>query len=133
MFSPRFFPFSMRVINMNSLDTAKEINYADFSKVDMRVGKIILAEDFPEARKPAYKLEIDFGNDVGKKRSSAQITRLYTKEELIDKLIIAVVNFPPKQIGKFISEVLVLGTEIEGGEIQLIDPGLDAQVGARVF
>src|SRR5689334_9540259 len=98
------------------------INYQDFEKVDIRVGKIISAEDFPEAKKPAYKLTIDFGSGVGLKKSSAQITRNYSKEQLIGKLIIGVVNFPPKQIGPFVSEVLTLGFSDENGDVVLLSP-----------
>src|SRR3989338_11415207 len=83
--------------------------YEDFEKLDVRVGKIISVEDFPEARKPSYKLKIDFGKDIGIKNSSAQLADLYKKEELKDKLILAVINFPPRQIGPFVSEVLTLG------------------------
>ncbi len=109
------------------------INYDDFSKVEMRVGRIIAAEDFPEARKPAYKLQIDFGPELGIKRSSAQITKLYSKDDLMNKLIVAVTNFPPKQIGPVRSEVLVMGTEVEKDVIALLDPGSKAIVGSRVF
>src|SRR3989344_1465636 len=94
-----------------------QINYEDFEKVDMRVGKIIKVEDFPEARKPAYKLTIDFGSEIGLKKSSAQITDLYTKEDLRGRLIIGVVNFPPKQIGPFLSECLTLGAPDEEGRV----------------
>jgi tRNA-binding protein len=109
-----------------------EISFDDFLKVDMRVGRIISVEDFPEARKPAYKLKIDFGPEVGIKKSSAQATDLYTKENLTNRLIVAVVNFPPKQIGPIQSEVLVLGTPTETG-VAVLDPGPSAVLGARVF
>lgn len=108
------------------------IEFSDFTKVDMRVGRIVEVLDFPEARKPAYKLSIDFGSDIGIKRSSAQITVHYTKAELQDRLIIAVVNFPPKQIGPVLSEVLVLGVSDESGDIILLQPSADAPVGSRV-
>jgi len=109
------------------------INFDDFLKVDMRVGRIIVAENFPEARKPAYKLQLDFGPELGIKRSSAQITRLYSKEDLINKLVVAVTNFPVKQIGPVRSEVLVLGTELEKDVIALLEPGPNAVLGSRVF
>jgi len=109
------------------------ISYNDFTKVDIRVGKILQAEDFPQARKPAYKLTIDFGPEIGIKKSSAQITRHYTKEELIDKLIIAVVNFPPKQIGPFRSEVLVLGVPDEEENVVLLTPNKTVPIGGRMF
>lgn len=96
-----------------------EITWNEFLKVDLRVGTILEVHDFPEARKPAYQLLIDFGDDLGTKKSSAQITALYSKEELIGKQIIAVVNFPKKQIGKFMSECLVTGFEDENGDIVL--------------
>lgn len=86
-----------------------QINYADFEKVDMRVGRVINVEDFPEARKPAYKLTIDFGEEIGIKKSSAQIVKNQTKEDLLDRQVVCVVNFAPRQIGPFISEVLTLG------------------------
>lgn len=98
----------------------------------MRVGRIVEAQAFPEARQPAYKLTIDFGDELGIKRSSAQITVNYSTEVLEDRLIIAVVNFPPKQIGPFMSEVLVLGTEDEAGNIVLLQPGEGVKLGSRV-
>ena len=98
----------------------------------MRIGKIISVEDFPKAKKSAYKLTIDFGNEIGIKRSSAQITKLYTPDDLIGMLIIAVINFPPRQIVDFLSEVLVLGIENEHAEVVLLKPERDAQVGTRV-
>lgn len=96
----------------------EEISWTDFEKVDLRVGTIVEVYDFPEARKPAYQLRIDFG-ELGVKKSSAQITKLYTKEALINRQVIAVVNFPKKQIGKFLSECLVTGFEDENGDIVL--------------
>ena len=108
------------------------IEFDDFMKVDMRVGKIVKAEDFPEARKPAFILQIDFG-ESGIKKSSAQITANYTKEELLNRMVIAVVNFPPKQIGPLRSEVLVLGVPDDKGEVVLLQPSKDIPVGARVY
>ena len=108
------------------------ITYEDFEKVEIRVGKIIKTEDFPKARKPAYKLWIDFG-DLGIKKSSAQITKLYQKEELINKSILAVTNFPPRQIADFMSEVLVLGVVLDDGEVVLIQPDREVTLGNRIF
>ena len=108
------------------------IIWQDFEKVDMRVGTIVKIEDFPKARNPAYKLTIDFG-EFGIKKSSAQITKLYKKEDLINKQIIAVVNFPPKQIADFISEVLVLGVVLDNKEeVVLIKPGNKVKNGLRI-
>jgi len=106
------------------------IDFQDFKKVDIRTGKIISAEDFPNAKKPAYKLKIDFG-EIGIKKSSAQITKLYRREELIGKRIIAVVNFKPKQIADFISEVLVLGVETERGVV-LLSPDSEVPLGKSI-
>ena len=107
------------------------ISWNDFEKVDMRVGNIIEVNDFPKARIPAYKLKIDFG-ELGIKQSSAQITELYKKEDLLNKQIIAVVNFPPKQIADFISECLVLGV-VNGNEpVIILQPGLKAKNGLRI-
>ena len=110
-----------------------EITYDDFRKVDIRVGTIVAAEPFPEARRPAYKLSVDFGPAIGVKRSSAQITRRYSLDELVGKQVAAVVNFPKKQIGKFMSEVLVLGFPDESGEVVLIQPSLRVPNGGRLY
>ena len=108
-----------------------QIAYEDFEKVDIRIGRAIKVEDFPEARKPAYKLWIDFGKEIGIKKSSIQIAH-YNKEELIDRLVICVVNFPPKQIGNFFSEVLTLGVPDEQGRWTLLSPDKDVPLGGRM-
>jgi len=109
------------------------ITFDDFMKIDVRVGTIIEVLDFPEARKPAYKLRIDFGQEIGIKKSSAQITEHYTKEELSGKQVAAVVNFPPRQIGPFMSEVLTLGFPDANNEVVLIAPSKDIPNGGRLF
>lgn len=109
-----------------------EISYDDFAKVDIRVGEVTRAEPYPEARKPAIKLWIDFGAEIGEKRSSAQITVHYTPEELVGRKVMAVVNFPPRQIGKFMSEVLVLGFHDVDDAVVLAVPDKDAPVGAKL-
>lgn len=109
----------------------EEINWSDFEKVEMRVGTIIAVNDFPEARKPAYQLTIDFGAEIGIKKSSAQITKRYSKEDLLNKQIVAVVNFPKKQIGKFMSECLVLGS-VKGDEVVLLTSDLKVENGLRI-
>lgn len=109
------------------------ITYDDFAKVDIRVGRIVQAEAFPEARKPAYKLWVDFGPEIGVKRSSAQITKHYTLEGLVGRQVLAVVNFPPRQIGPVKSEVLVLGLPDEAGEVVLLAPGHEVPLGGRMF
>ena len=109
-----------------------QITYDYFEKVDIRAGRITSVEDFPKARKPAYKLWIDFGV-LGVKKSSAQITRLYRKDELMGRLIIAITNFPPRQIADFISEVLVLGVVLDNDEVVLIQPDSDVPPGKRVL
>ncbi|HEY9635891.1 MAG TPA: tRNA-binding protein [Coleofasciculaceae cyanobacterium] len=109
-----------------------QITYSDFEKIEVLVGKVIKVEDFPKARKPAYKLWIDFGN-FGVKKSSAGITRLYTKDELVGQLITAVTNFPPRQIADFMSEVLVLGVVQENNEVVLIKPDRDVALGQRIL
>ena len=109
------------------------ITFADFEKVDIRVGRITRAEPFPEARKPAYRLWVDFGPEIGEKRSSAQITTHYTLDELIGRQVLGVVNFPPRQIGPVLSEVLVLGLPEEEGQVVLIRPGHEVPLGGKLF
>ena len=108
------------------------ISYDDFLNVDIRVGKILKAEDFPEARRPAYKLQIDFGDEIGIKKTSAQITQNYTLEDLEGKLVAAVVNFPAKQIGPIMSEVLTLGFMDENDHVVLVSPDKDVPLGGRL-
>lgn len=108
------------------------ISYDDFKKVDMRVGRIIEVEDFLEAKKRAYRLKVDFGS-LGVKTSSAQITDLYSPEDLRGELVIAVVNFPPKRIASFLSEILILGVTDDKGRVILLKPDMDAPLGSRVF
>lgn len=108
------------------------IEWADFQKVELRIGTIVAVEDFPEARKPAFKLKVDFGEEIGVKKSSAQITDLYTKESLLGKRVMAVVNFPPKQIGPMMSECLVTGFHREDGAVVLAVPDGNVPNGARL-
>ena len=108
-----------------------EIVYDDFAAVDMRVGRVVAVEDFPEARKPAWKLTIDFGPEIGTRRSSAQITN-YAREELEGRLVVAVVNFPPRQIGPFMSEVLTVGASDVDGNVILLEPRSDVPLGSRI-
>lgn len=112
---------------------APQITYDDFARLDIRVGTITRAEPYPEARKPALKLWVDFGGDLGEKRSSAQITRHYAPETLVGRQVLAVVNFPARQIGKVLSEVLVLGVPDADGEVVLIAPDQSVPVGGRLF
>ncbi len=110
-----------------------EITFDDFLKVDIRVGRIVRAEAFPEARKPAFKLWVDFGPDLGERKTSAQITKHYTLDELPGRMVAAVVNFPPRQIGKFMSEILVLGCPDDDGVVVLIAPDLSVPVGGGLY
>jgi tRNA-binding protein len=109
-----------------------QIKWDDFKKVELRAGTIVDVKDFPEAVKPAYKMQVDFGGEIGVKKSSAQITDLYTKEDLLGKQVVAVVNFPPKQIGSFMSECLVTGFYREDGAVVLATPDMDIQNGVRL-
>lgn len=109
------------------------IGYDDFLKVDIRVGRIVAAEVFKEARRPAYKLRIDFGPEIGERRSSAQITENYKVEDLVGRLVLGVVNFPPKQIGPMRSEVLTLGVPDAAGHVVLVAPDKEAVVGGRLY
>jgi len=111
---------------------ADVITFDDFMKVDIRVGKILRAEEFPEARKPAIKMWIDFGSEIGERKTSAQVTAHYTPETLVGKQVMGVVNFPPRQIGKFMSEVLVLGLADNEGGIVLLSPDQDVPLGERM-
>ncbi|MGK0428175.1 MAG: tRNA-binding protein [Ulvibacter sp.] len=109
-----------------------KISWSDFEKIEMHVGTIIQVEDFPEARNPAYKLQIDFGKSLGVKKSSAQITSLYSKDDLVGKQVVAVVNFPKKQIGPLMSECLVLGA-VKGKDVTLLQPGIGVENGLRIL
>src|SRR5690606_22953053 len=109
------------------------ISWSDFEKVDLRVGTIVEVYDFPEARKPAYQLKIDFGEEIGVRKSSAQITKHYTKEELVGRQVVAVVNFPPKQIGKFMSECLVTGFADANGDVVLTSVERKVPNGSKMF
>jgi len=105
----------------------------DFQRLDIRVGKVLTAEDFPEARKPAYKLTIDFGPEIGIKKSSVQIVENYAKEDLIGRLVLGVVNFPPRQVGPFTSETLTLGVPDAEGKVVLIKPDVDVPLGGKLY
>ncbi|MBO0906402.1 tRNA-binding protein [Jiella sonneratiae] len=118
---------------MTTPERAPEISFDDFMKVDIRVGTIVEAAPFPEARKPAIRLMIDFGGEIGVKKSSAQITVHYRPEELVGRQVVAVVNFPPRQIGPMRSEVLTLGVPDANGEVVLLGPGHAVPTGGRMF
>jgi tRNA-binding protein len=120
-------------MHLVTTERAADIMFADFLKVDIRVGTILTAEAYPEARKPSYKLTIDFGPDIGVKKSAAQITVHYRLEDLPGRQVAAVVNFPPRQIGKFMSEVLTLGFPDAQGEVVLVQPSKATPNGGRLF
>jgi tRNA-binding protein len=115
------------------IEQTAPLSYAEFERVDIRVGRVIDAQDFPEARKPAYRLRIDFGPAIGVKKSSAQATKHYSKEQLLNRLVLAVVNFAPRQIGPFMSEVLTLGVSDGDGGVVLLTPERDVPIGGRMF
>ncbi|WP_205756203.1 tRNA-binding protein [Labrenzia sp. 011] len=119
--------------NLENCSVSDPISFDDFMKVDVRVGRIVEAEVFPEARKPAYKMRIDFGPDIGIRKTSAQITTHYTPDTLVGKLVMAVVNFPPRQIGPVMSEVLTLGVPDADGNVVLLTPDRDVPIGGRLF
>ena len=123
----------MHVIQDPSAPAADPVTFDDFLRVDIRIGRVVKVEEFPEARRPAYKLTIDFGAGIGIKKSSAQITQHYDPDTLVGRLVAAVVNFPPRQIGKFMSEVLTVGFPDENGSVVLFSPDYDVPVGARLF
>ena len=123
----------MHVTHDASAPAAETIEFADFLKVDIRIGTIVAAEPFPEARKPAYKLSVDFGEPIGVKRSSAQITEHYALDELVGRQVAAVVNFPPRQIGPMRSEVLTLGFPDADGKVVLVGPSAPVPNGGRLF
>ena len=114
------------------MEKKSSINWSDFEKIDLRVGTILEVRDFPEARNPAYQLHIDFGSELGILKSSAQITKRYSKDNLLNRQIVAIVNFPKKQIGKFMSECLVLGAVGEEGDVVLLNPDFKVENGTTI-
>jgi tRNA-binding protein len=115
------------------MSASPSITFDDFLKVDVRVGRIVEVRPFPTARKPAYQLEIDFGAEIGRRRSSAQLTQLYQAADLVGRQVLAVVNFPPRQVASFFSEVLVLGVPDAQGNVVLIEPHAEVPLGGRLF
>jgi tRNA-binding protein len=107
--------------------------YANFERLDIRVGRILAVEDFPDARKPLYRVTVDFGPGIGIRKSGAGLRDIRTKEELVDRLVVAVVNFPPRQIGKFLSECLILAAPLENGDLALLTPEKEVPLGAKIF
>ena len=122
-----------RLIPFDAMSASATITFDDFMKVDVRVGRIVEARPFPAARKPAYQLEIDFGPEIGRRRSSAQLTQRYQLDQLVGRQVLAVVNFPPRQIAGFFSEVLVLGVPDEDGNVVLIEPQAEVPLGGRLY
>lgn len=114
------------------MEKRSDISWPDFEKIDLRVGTILEVNDFPEARKPAYQLHIDFGSEIGILKTSAQITKRYSKEDLLNRQIVAIVNFPKKQIGKFMSECLVLGAVGVEGDVVLLNPDFEVENGTSI-
>ncbi len=110
-----------------------ETSFADFERLDIRVGRILAVEDFPEARKPLYRVTVDFGSEVGTRQSGAGLRDIRTKEELVGRLVVAVVNFPPRQIGKFSSQCLILAAPMGGGDLALLVPEKEVPLGAKIF
>ena len=110
-----------------------EITFDDFMKVDIRVGRVVRAEPYPEARKPAIKMWVDFGPEIGERKTSAQVTKHYSVDDLVGRQVVAVVNFPPRQIGKFMSEILVLGIPDGEGDVVLLGPEREVPIGGRMY
>jgi tRNA-binding protein len=117
----------------NAIVPGPLISFDDFLRVDIRVGRIVEVQPFPNARKPAYQLRVDFGPDIGEKRSSAQLTQVYQPEDLVGRQVLAVVNFPPRQIANFFSEVLVLGVPDRDGNVVLLQPEREVPLGGRLY
>jgi tRNA-binding protein len=126
-------PGTDRAVRYHPGPTIMPATFADFERVDIRVGRIVRADPFPEARKPAYRLRIDFGPAIGERTSSAQLTARYRADELVGRAVLAVINFPPRQIGPFMSEVLTLGVPDGDGHVVLVVPDAEVPIGGRLF